>query len=75
MTKLTAAQVDILKKATSIAGALMDDGLTESHDTMSVSERIQWAANWSNLGTDGDLTQSDRNNLRKLAERAKKLEK
>lgn len=58
---------EISAKASSIAGALWDDRTK----TGTLADQLTAAANWRNMGTDGDLTDSDRAELRELAAAAK----
>ena len=55
---------EISRKASEIAGAAWDDRECEG----TLAEQLRAVANWPNMGTDGDLTESDRRKLLALAE-------
>jgi hypothetical protein len=57
-------------KANNIAGAIWEDREQEG----TLAEQLEAAANWRNLGTDGDLTAEDRSALRALAREARRAE-
>jgi ferric-dicitrate binding protein FerR (iron transport regulator) len=63
--------VKVYRKAEDIAGAILED---DDDPEGKISERIARAAEWCNLGTDGDLTDAERKELRRLADVAQKLE-
>jgi hypothetical protein len=58
---------EIFAKASSIAGAIWDD----RDKTGTLASQLDTVASWNNMGTDGDLTDSDRAELRALATAAK----
>lgn len=60
---------EISLKASQIAGAAWDD----RSKTGTLAEQLTTVADWRNMGTDGDLTDADRAELRKLAAKAAKL--
>lgn len=57
---------EISRKASEIAGAAWDDREREG----TLAEQLRAVANWRNMGTDGDLTESDRSKLLELADTA-----
>ena len=59
------------RKAHAIAGAIMEVAEEDLPDAP-LSEQIEKAATWSNMGTDGDLTEDHRRQLHALAVRAKR---
>lgn len=61
---------EISRKANDIAGAIWEDREREG----TLSDQLETAANWRNLGTDGDLTAEDRRELRALAQEARNAE-
>lgn len=58
---------EISRKANEIAGAIWEDRDRNG----SLGDQLLAAANWINLGTDGDLTDEDRRALLSLAEAAR----
>ncbi len=60
---------EISRKASEIAGAAWDDRDREG----TLADQLRAVAEWRNLGTDGDLTEKDRRELRNLAEEAEKM--
>lgn len=61
---------ELYKKAKDIAGAILEDVHTEGL----LSKRISDCAEWINMGTDGDLSPTDRKALRLLAKEAAEAE-
>jgi len=61
----------IRRAAYDIAGAIMEVAEEDLEDE-NLSSQIEQAADWKNMGTDGDLSDADRVALMKLAARAKK---
>lgn len=61
----------LYQEAEDIAGAILEDD--DAPEGMLLSDRIERAADWANMGTDGDLSPSDRAALRKIAKRARDL--
>lgn len=58
-----ATKQELWSEAQDIAGAILDD-VTEGTN----AERVRQAAEWRNMGTDGDLTTADRKRLREIAD-------
>ncbi len=63
---------EISRKANDIAGAIWEDICREHEGTLAA--QLEAAADWRNLGTDGDLTAADRRELRALAQEARDAE-